>query len=771
MIKIIDLTKKYDTKIALDKINLELPDTGLVSIVGENGSGKSTLLNMIGSLDRPTSGSIIVDDYVVTHKNENELAEYREKYIGFIFQDNNLFEDMTVEENLKIVGADQNFQKLIEVLHLANLLNKKAKELSGGEQQRVAIARAIQKDPKIILADEPSASLDPETKTVILKLLKSLSRKRLVILISHDDYEVEEYADMFIEMQDGKIGKVTHFKENLPKSDISPSKNSFDLKKFTKENLLTNKKKIATTGTLFIISFLSILIALATASLNLADMEATTMDLEKVDTFMSDISEYRDVEETIEKIERNKITKNPIYLGKSIQEKTSENDKGLLFDYKDEEDIGIYYKRIYVEYSYFDKAAIPNLEVGSNPTDAHEIVINSYLADLMITLGVKTVDGNYYKPENYEKLISDKIKLALSDNYVVVTGITKLNLSKYEALKEKNPNTYTYDMFQTIIKNNGGNIYVDESFFEEFKTEGLIDPQYVLAYENNPKYINCITKFDVFDHPVTLEDARTINELNEGEIIVGRTHLEEFGVYLEEAIDTKVEIYAIKNHNSKEIEPLNFTIKGVSNDDTLYFNKDDLKDYFWDGISVNKVVVHENDKDTIKSMIEATKLDNDNPEHLALRTDYTYKYSHLKGTLILLIIAFGFLGLIFVILAVINLVNHILNNIDESKKDIALLKSLGVSNKNIMLSYMLESIINLVISYIFSLVCFFIVRLLINWVISMTLSFKVNVVPINILTILLVIMGMILISIIVSLLVFKKIKKTSPQILLKNSNL
>ena len=216
MIQINNLTKIYKSKKknnhkALDNINLVLPDTGLVFVIGKSGSGKSTLLNLLGGLDNITSGNIIVDGNDITKFNERDLTNYRNNHIGFIFQDYHLLDELTVYENIVLslnlnkIEDNGKVQEALEKVGLSGYENRYPNELSGGERQRVAIARAIVKKPYIILADEPTGNLDNETGTQIVDLLKNLSEECLIVIVSHNTIDTYKYADRIIKLAKGKI--------------------------------------------------------------------------------------------------------------------------------------------------------------------------------------------------------------------------------------------------------------------------------------------------------------------------------------------------------------------------------------------------------------------------------------------------------------------------------------------------------------------------------------------------------------------------------------
>lgn len=195
---------------ALDKVNLELEEGKFVVILGPSGAGKSTLLNMLGGLDSPTEGKIIVDGNDISTLTNNELAEYRASKVGFVFQFYNLIPTLTVYENVALVKEiSKNAispEKMIEEVGLADHMKKFPQELSGGEQQRVSIARALAKNPKILLCDEPTGALDQETGVMILKLLLSMARNynKTIVVVTHNQ-NIASMADVVIRVKNGKI--------------------------------------------------------------------------------------------------------------------------------------------------------------------------------------------------------------------------------------------------------------------------------------------------------------------------------------------------------------------------------------------------------------------------------------------------------------------------------------------------------------------------------------------------------------------------------------
>ena len=215
MILIKGLTKKYKSKnrricTALDNINLSLPDSGMIFIIGKSGSGKSTLLNMIGGLDSFDGGDIIAGGNSLSRFGNTDFYKYRASFVGFIFQDYHLLDELTISENIALEAEIANCDNVdidaaLKSVDLESFGQRYPDELSGGQKQRVAIARALIKSPGAILCDEPTGNLDNNTSRQIMDLLKEISRDRLVLIVSHNMADAQKYADRIIELADGRV--------------------------------------------------------------------------------------------------------------------------------------------------------------------------------------------------------------------------------------------------------------------------------------------------------------------------------------------------------------------------------------------------------------------------------------------------------------------------------------------------------------------------------------------------------------------------------------
>lgn len=220
MLKVNNLSKKFvsgDGRVsAVNNVSLEIPDGVFSAIVGKSGSGKSTLLSLLGALDQPSSGSIMADDREISKLSDHRLIKYRRDQIGFIFQSYNLVPNLSAIENvmlpMEFAGVKKGERKnraeklLAEVGLTPDKFRRRPAKLSGGEQQRVAIARALANKPKLILADEPTGNLDSATGTIIIDLLKNLTKteKTTIIAVTHDQ-GIADQAELTFRMKDGGL--------------------------------------------------------------------------------------------------------------------------------------------------------------------------------------------------------------------------------------------------------------------------------------------------------------------------------------------------------------------------------------------------------------------------------------------------------------------------------------------------------------------------------------------------------------------------------------
>ena len=231
MLELRNICKEYRTgdsvQTALDHVNLTLSDMEFVAILGPSGSGKTTLLNIIGGLDRYDSGDLIIDGISTRNYSDRDWDAYRNRAVGFVFQNYNLIMHQSVLSNVELaltisgITGEERKRRAEDALRRVGLgshMSKKPNQLSGGQMQRVAIARALVNDPSIVLADEPTGALDSDTSIQVMELLKKVSRRRLVVMVTHNPELAEKYATRIVTIRDG------HFagSRDLPQNRFSP---------------------------------------------------------------------------------------------------------------------------------------------------------------------------------------------------------------------------------------------------------------------------------------------------------------------------------------------------------------------------------------------------------------------------------------------------------------------------------------------------------------------------------------------------------------------
>ena len=265
MLELKNIYKKYNENYALKNISLKFPSHGLISILGESGSGKSTLLNLIGLIDNPTRGKVFINDKDSSKLKCKEIDNIHRTFISFIFQQYNLIENMTVDNNININNDSKNFNSIVKMLKIEHLLTKKVCDLSGGEKQRVVIARSLMNNPKIILADEPTGALDSYNRKIVMELLKKISKDCLVIMVTHNEDDAYKYSNRVIKLSDGVIISDSNPYKNDKCLKIPFNKQKIGFKKLiniTISNLLGKTKRNIATSIAFSIGLISLFLVL-----------------------------------------------------------------------------------------------------------------------------------------------------------------------------------------------------------------------------------------------------------------------------------------------------------------------------------------------------------------------------------------------------------------------------------------------------------------------------------------------------------------------------
>ena len=417
MIVLQNLSKIYKRKgsnndvVALDNISLSLPEKGFVAVLGASGSGKTTLLNLIGGLDTPTSGNMIVDGLSTQDFSYRDWDSYRNEKIGFVLQNCYLLPHLNVRDNIKVkLQINRKNSKIAsdlvdKALESVDLLDKKfdkPKALSGGQKQRVAIARAIVNNPTVILADEPTGALDSKTGTQIMELLKSLSKEHLVVMVTHNNEYASKYADRVVELKDGRIISDTDpIDVNYALDDVK------ELKRVSIPPVTTFKWGLKN---LVIKKFSTISIVIA-ASLGLAGVGLI-------------LSISSGVQTAFDKAEANAFGRYPVTIS-SYSKQSSEGSSSNYDKYTDEQEV-------YVDYSNYAKQEHYNYMSDKFLTYMNEMPKSYYY----VTYQSSTTTFNIFAKANDTRYM--RVSSTGSLFYKGVDNITFLT-DQYDCLRGKLP--------------------------------------------------------------------------------------------------------------------------------------------------------------------------------------------------------------------------------------------------------------------------------------------------------------------------------------------
>lgn len=491
MIELLNVNKTYTSKSkiqvkALDQINLQFNSKGLVFILGKSGSGKTSLLNIIGGLDSANSSKIRINGIELKRFDERTCAEYRNSYIGFVFQEYNLMNNLNVYDNIalslqlqKKAVTDEIIQKVLEDVELKGLEKRQLDELSGGQKQRVAIARALIKDPVILLADEPTGNLDSETSIQIFELFKKLSKNKCVIVVSHDVEYAHQYADRIIELSDGHVIKDTNPSIN-DEMVVIPEKRRAKLPfsliwKMSFGNIINNKLRLLVTCV--IVAFLTAVLSTVYTSLYVSNnVTKDLMNLSKQDhLLLVEPVPFQSNKILTPSSEYNSKRKLNTDVMVQVRE-MSQNNHAILYSKTqlmlDEDWLRV--KDIDVNWGDFsllesDLIPKPNIElmsdiqssylsfvstsneelldnlIGRTPNNRYEVVVSNYLAELLLKY-------KYTNLNSIEELINEDIWIRFTDKMKL--NLVGVQVSETPLLREDT----------TVLNTSFTNLYVHPSF-------------------------------------------------------------------------------------------------------------------------------------------------------------------------------------------------------------------------------------------------------------------------------------------------------------------
>ena len=779
MITVKNVTKVYKAKkglevTALKNININFDRTGMTFILGKSGSGKSTLLNLLGGLDTPTSGEILFNTESLSKYKAKDYDNYRNNYIGFVFQEYNLLDKYNVYENVALPLKLQNIKdydtKVLEVLEkvgIKDLKDRKINELSGGQKQRVAIARALVKKPKVILADEPTGNLDSESSKIVFELLKELSKDILVIVISHDEESAKIYSDRTIYIKDGEIINELPNNENVSKIDLTSRSSKLNIKdslyiafKNTfnrKGKLLLSILLISITISLFGLSIMQKYIKDKDEAIRLLDKyNANYIRVNKLvksnfssgplkgpyrNTYDIKNLDDKDYETIKEKYKLDFKKANYLYgeqgkipLLKPISLTEEENSSNTFLDY--------YVMSSASAFVELDEDEFDFKIIGRKPSNYEEIVINKTYADYLIKNGTYLYEEEFensiydyrnirdntsslgerkiYKPNSYDEIINSNEYIAYGFGRVKIVGIIDEDLSKFDNLlssKLKDSLNSQNDINIELGMKSVANFYTLKGYKENFDPK-ITNINYVdLSYENNSKLITLeedkFNTYDLkekevivpFDYLNIYSNQQFEKQLNEYIIsnmdinpsLGSNYYKEEFiSKYIKDnnIIGTNIKIVTYENELEKVT---NFTIKDIKEIDNYIVNSNDVSKIKYNFITY----LETNNISDIKEALNTMEIDGN--EYI-LDNEIITMIASDSFPIRLISVYVIVIALFFLLFALLQLFNYINVTILDNKKEIGILRSMGISKIDISKIYVIQGIIVASISYIVSLI-------------------------------------------------------------------
>ena len=715
MLKLEKINKSYNNQQILKDITINFRKNEFVSILGPSGSGKTTLLNIIGSLDKYDRGDLIINNKSTKSFTDKQTDAYRNSCIGFIFQNYNLISHLTIYENIEISLKLKGIKKEIRNKKINNILkevglfeykNKYSNQLSGGQIQRVAIARALINNPKIILADEPTGALDSETSAQIMKLIKKISKDKLVIMVTHNKKIAKDYSDRIIELKDGQI-----IKDNKPYNNVINNekilieKTSMNFKTAliqSFKNIITKKKRT-----------LLISIASSIGIIGLGIVLAISNGMNK----------------ELKTFEQNTLANLPIMIEKEVIDLSTTNETKKNFS--DKEIINKSTNNTSIHYNNIDNKYIDYInKLDNNFYDGiiyqRNIKINTLLKDNNISL----IDlNNYYKQlpikennmsyiTNYYDLLKGNLPTKKEELLLVIDENNSINEELLNKLNLKE--NITFDDILNIKLS----IATNNNYYEKINNHYKVKSNLEEIYNNS-------LKLKIVGIIRPKKDKLDIVEIKSGII------------YTEELIN-----YIFKENKNSNIvkyqKENNFNVLTGIN-----FNNENEKEMILSNLGENNnplgIYIYPKN---FKSKNKITKYLDNYKENKIIYIDqaemFTTIIKNFINAITLILVAFSCISLIISSI-MIGIITYI--SVLERKKEIGILRALGARKKDIKRIFTAETFIIGFTSGVIGILTILIIKIPLNKILFNITSLN-NVVSLNIKHIILLIIISIFITII-----------------------
>ncbi|GEM_PF-181409 len=722
MIKLIDISKSYgegpNKQEVLKKINLLLPDKGFISILGKSGSGKTTLLNLLGGIDKFDSGEIYYYTKKYSKLTDNDWDGMRSNIISFVFQEDNLIDSFDVIENLRFVLSNQNDDIIFETLKKFELESKADKmpyQLSGGEKQRISIVRSLLKESKIILVDEPTGNLDEENSKIVLKLLRELSKEKLVFMITHDKEYAELYSDEIIHIKGGMIKQPI---QNIDDSKLMQTENKEILKlrnKHTFSLVLSQMKNkwFKLTQYIMLLTITLFLLGMGFSLLFTNEYSIASRSFIENNTefyFIKTLDhEYYD-EENLNYF--GQLLDDNAYKYYADQEIRLKDESGMTFNSVN------YIPNISGFMTCNDRI---NILFGIEPINSYEVVVSDYFVHSLIFNNLLDIEK-----------IEDSIGLIIPQTDMVISGVYDTDYENYSEYLDFDGYFFYDESFDHSIRSEliyrireyYSNAYVSEQFdysttrirldsilpesgyiLESISPISIINNDSISSFsedlaDNNDVYISRHLLYDILgespDYNFTSYESFISDWVENEQSITDYILGKEMNVQL--TLETQKYNYS---GYSFYVDGDVFIVKGIIVDDMptndIFINNAIYSDFFQKYFS-------------IITYVEANSLVNENNVRLIRENNYIYEASLTNGIIsyideqgpLLRLLAFSISGLfsLFTILLFSNLISR---DIVAMKKEIGLFRSLGIKMRDISKLFIFEIIILSSISLLLAL--------------------------------------------------------------------
>ena len=682
MLELKKIKKDYKTgdfiQHALKNIDLSFRENEFVAILGPSGSGKTTLLNIIGGLDRYTTGDLIIDGKSTKKFKDKDWDAYRNHAVGFIFQSYNLISHISVLENtmmgmtLSGVSFRERKRKALELLDKVGLKDhayKKPNQLSGGQMQRVAIARALANDPKIILADEPTGALDSKTSMQIMELIKEISKDKLVIMVTHNKELAENYASRIVNMKDGEIiGDSNPIDDNVKTGNLKITKTSMSFLtalKLSFENIKTKKGRTILTS--FASSIGIIGIALILSLSNGFNIE--------VENFEQDSLSQSPIMITNQTVQMDENTLNEL---KGDNEKEKYPSEKMVYSKNDISDTIIHTNKITDDYvNYIDKMDMDNISGIS------------YLKGTNTILLSKNGDDYKFLNDNSSSFTSNILPYSPSDslidkNYDVLAG--KVTDEAGLVLFVDSYNRISSSLLESLGLDDSASF--EDILNKEIKV--IFNDDYYKKINGNFIVENDLEKLYDSEESVSIKIMAIVRGKEDKELITGSS-----GLYYTSALAGEV---ISKNKDSlivKEQEKLDYNVLTHQKFDENT-TKDSVLGYLGADVLPMAIYIYPKDFDTKDKITDYLDEYNDgkNEEDVIQYTDMAEMISSLSGNIMdaitIVLIAFSSISLV-VSSIMIGIITYI--SVLERTKEIGVLRALGARKKDITRVFNAETFI------------------------------------------------------------------------------